>query len=132
MLIIASIILIENRQSVFDGDLHAYIYQLSFITFTIIRNTVSIYSSCFPSTSMSACVKWAKEHVDAFNVILERQLSAVDPESGIGKDCIARAKKHAKMLESVGMDFTELVGRGIAHENSETLPRGDGLGITGA
>ncbi|KAF2143820.1 uncharacterized protein K452DRAFT_268237 [Aplosporella prunicola CBS 121167] len=101
----------RTRQCIFDGDLHQYIYQLSFIYFTVIRNTVLTYQSCFPATSMSACVKWAKEHVESFNGILSRQLSTVEQDNPVWVECMARAKEHGGMLADVGLDFKDLVGK---------------------
>jgi hypothetical protein len=62
---------------------------------------------------MSACVKWAKEHVDGFNGILARQLSSVDSRSQIWADCMGRAREHAQLLVDVGLDFKDLIGRGV-------------------
>lgn len=59
---------------------------------------------------MSACVKWAKEHVDAFNEILDRQLSSVPKESETWKQCMERAHTHAKLLTDAGLDFKGLIG----------------------
>ncbi|KAK7538148.1 Cullin repeat-like-containing domain protein [Phyllosticta citribraziliensis] len=108
----------RTRQCVFDGDLHHYIYQISYIYFTIIRNTVVTYQSCFPATMMSACVKWAKDHVDDFNSILSRQLSTVDRDSATWTECMQRAQKHGSLLAGVGLDFKDLIGKGIGMEDS--------------
>lgn len=59
---------------------------------------------------LSACVKWAKGHVDDFNALLQRQLSSVDSDSGTYKDCMEQAHEHAAMLSEVGLDFKDLVG----------------------
>jgi hypothetical protein len=59
---------------------------------------------------MSACIKWAKEHVDAFNELLERQLSSVPKESETWRICMERAKLHAGMLSEAGLDFRGLIG----------------------
>lgn len=61
----------------------------------------------------SACVKWAKEHVDDFNVILARQLSSVESDSPVWAECMERAKEHAMLLLEVGLDFKDLIGRGF-------------------
>ena len=75
---------------------------------------------------MSACVKWAKEHLDGFNVLLSRQLSSVDGGSPIWQACIDRAKEHATMMNEVGLDFKELVGVRMGTEDTvETV----GLGL---
>lgn len=102
-----------HRQCVFEGDIHQYIYQISFVYFTLIKNTVSIYQQCFAPLMMSACVKWAKEHVDGFNVILARQLSSVKSDSPVWAECMERAKEHAMLLLEVGLDFKDLIGRGV-------------------
>jgi hypothetical protein len=66
---------------------------------------------------MSACVKWAKEHVDDFNALLERQLSSVDESSETWKECMERAHMHASMLGEVGLDFKDLIGRRHTRDN---------------
>ncbi|KAI0159846.1 exocyst complex component EXO84 [Xylariaceae sp. FL1272] len=115
------------RQCVFQGDLHVYIWQLSFVYFRIIRNTVSCFQSCFPQTMMSACVKWAKEEVDAFNAILARQLSSTEKGGEVWNQCMERAKIHAQMLEEVQLDFKDLVCRDVPETATASGPVGLGL-----
>lgn len=96
--------------------------------FALIRNTVNCFQSCFPPPMMSACVKWAKEEVEAFNAILARQLSSTEPGGKIWTECMDRAREHAKMLSEVGLDFTDLVGRELMHEaDANNSPVGLGL-----
>lgn len=78
---------------------------------------------------MSVCVKWAKEEVEAFNVILARQLSSTEPGGPVWTQCMERAKEHAKKLSEVGLDFMNLVGQDLEHipEQQETPPVGLGL-----
>jgi hypothetical protein len=59
---------------------------------------------------MSACVKWAKEHVDDFNAVLERQLSSVERGSETFKLCMDTVLVHAGMLAEAGLDFTNMIG----------------------
>ncbi|KAK2752888.1 exocyst complex component exo84 [Arachnomyces sp. PD_36] len=101
------------RQCVFEGDLPLYIFQISFVYFTIIKNTIHIYQQCFPSLMMSACIKWAKEHLDGFNAILARQLSSVDPGTPAWDKCINIVHEHANLLSEVGVDFKDMVGAGL-------------------
>ena len=98
------------RQCVFEGDLHQYILEVSYVYFTLIKNTVSNYQQCFPPLMMSACVKWAKEHLDGFNIILARQLSSVQKDSPTWKQCMEGARQHAMLTDEVGLDFEGLVG----------------------
>lgn len=105
----------RNRQILFEGNLHHHIFQISFVYFTLIRNTVSIYQQCFPPLMMSACVKWAKEHLDEFNRILASQLSNVQRDSPTWTECMERAREHAKMIDEVGLDFKDLVGVEFEH-----------------
>lgn len=65
---------------------------------------------------MSACVKWAKEHVDQFNILLKRQLSSVDQDGKLWSECMELAHEHARVLRDVGLDFSELVGSGVREE----------------
>jgi exocyst complex component 8 len=76
---------------------------------------------------MSACVKWAKEQVDAFNVILARQLSSTERGGPVWTECMNQAKEHAKMLSEVGLDFKSLIGRDSSSSQGENGPVGLGL-----
>ncbi|KAL9046974.1 MAG: hypothetical protein Q9214_000336, partial [Letrouitia sp. 1 TL-2023] len=98
---------------VFEGDLRDYVFQQSFVYFKLIKNTVSIYQQCFPPLMMSACVKWAKEQLDDFNVVLSRQLSSVQQGSPTWNECMEQARGNAKMVDEVGLDFKDLVKAGI-------------------
>lgn len=73
------------------------------------KNTVNVFQQCFPTLMTSACVKWAKEHLDGFNVILSRQLSSVQRGSPTWNECMDQAKAHAMMVNEVGLDFKGLV-----------------------
>lgn len=118
-----------RRQCIFQGDLHLYIWELSFVYFTIIHNTVQCFQSCFPPPMMSVCVKWSKEEVEAFNVILARQLSSTEPGGAVWTQCMDRAREHAKKLSEVGLDFVNLVGRNLQSSGpvEEEAPIGLGL-----
>lgn len=116
-----------QRQCIFEGNLHQYIWEVSFVYFTIIRNTVSTFQMCFPPLLMSACVKWAKEQVDTFNAILARQLSSTPQDGEVWKKCMDQANEHAKMLADVGLDFRGMIGRGSSGEDDRKEPVGLGL-----
>ncbi|KAL2267055.1 hypothetical protein VTJ83DRAFT_4332 [Remersonia thermophila] len=123
----------RTRQCIFQGNLNNYIWEISFVYFTIIRNTVSCFQASFPPTMMSACVKWAKEEVDAFNAILARQLSGEKEESEVWTQCMETAKDHAAMLSEVDLDFRNLVGRNVKVADGVTnAPQGLGLNMGGA
>lgn len=79
----------------------------------IIHNTVKCFQSCFPPPMMSTCVKWAKQEVEAFNLILARQLSSTERHGEVWTQCMDRVKEHAKLLSEVGLDFMNLVGRDV-------------------
>ncbi|CCF46783.1 exocyst complex component EXO84 [Colletotrichum higginsianum] len=117
----------RSRQCIFQGDLHLYIWEVSFVYFSLIRNTVSCFHSCFPPPMMSACVKWAKEEVEAFNAILARQLSGTERGGKVWNDCMERAHEHAKMLNEVQLDFRTLVGRDLEQPSGVASPVGLGL-----
>ncbi|CCU74773.1 unnamed protein product [Blumeria hordei] len=107
----------RSRQCIFEGNLFQYIWEISFIYFTIIRNTVSTYQACFPSPLMSACVKWAKEQVESFSLMLERQLSNTERNGPVWTECMAQAKQHANMLSEVGLDIKGLISRNTDHSS---------------
>lgn len=96
--------------------------------FQIIRNTVLCFQACFPPSMMSACVKWAKTEVEAFNVILARQLSGTERDSPVWKECMERAHEHARLLSEVGLDFRNLVGKELKQgAKGANSPAGLGL-----
>lgn len=111
----------RSRQILFEGNLHRHIFQISFVYFTLIKNTVHIYQQCFPPLMMSACVKWAKEHLDNFNKILASQLSNVQRGSPTWHECIDRAREHARMMDEVGLDFKGLVGVNLEEEGDHHM-----------
>ncbi|EFQ86891.1 hypothetical protein CFE70_008172 [Pyrenophora teres f. teres 0-1] len=120
----------RSRQCIFEGNLPDYIFQISYIYFTIIKNTVDMFQKCFPQQLMSACVKWAKENIDQFNVLLKRQLSSVEEGGNVWNECLTLAHEHAEMLRGVGLDFTELVGNGIRESDIEGGQGAVGLGVS--
>jgi hypothetical protein len=78
---------------------------------------------------MSACVKWAKEEVEAFNAILARQLSSTDEDGEVWTLCMDRAKSHAKMLSDVGLDFRNLVGQKVKNTEQVTVAASGPVGL---
>lgn len=79
---------------------------------------------------MSACVKWAKEEVEAFNVILARQLSSTERGGEVWTACMTRASEHAKKLSAVGLDFGNLVGKDAEAQPQRIVAGGTvGLGV---
>ena len=101
------------RSCIFEGDLPLYIFQISFVYFSLIKNTISIYQQCFPSVMTSACIKWAKQHLDGFNALLTRQLSSVQRGTTVWQKCIDIVHEQAQVLTEVGVDFTDLVAKGL-------------------
>ena len=68
---------------------------------------------------MSSCVQWAKERLDEFNALLERQLGSVRVGSADWNNCLAKAIGNAGMLGQVGLDFANLVGLGLMKERKD-------------
>ena len=102
------------RQCVFEGDLHRYIFQISYVYFTIIKNTVVIYQACFAPLMMSACIKWVTGHLETFNALLVRQLNSVERGGNVWRECMDVVWGHEReMLREVRLDFREVVGRGL-------------------
>lgn len=104
----------RQRQCIFDGDLHKYVFSISYVYFAIIKNTIVTYQTSFPAPTISACVTWANDHLEIFNQILLRQLSAVDHGGRAWTECVDVVWKHERaMLGEVGLDFREVIGRGL-------------------
>ncbi|RMZ77737.1 hypothetical protein DV738_g4241, partial [Chaetothyriales sp. CBS 135597] len=102
------------RQCLFEGDLHKYIFTISYLYFTMIRNTVLIYQVSFNPAAMSAVVKWANDHLEHFNELLQRQLSTVDRNAKAWRECMDLVWEHERtVLGTQGLDFGEVVGRGL-------------------
>ncbi|KAL6231017.1 exocyst complex component exo84 [Aspergillus navahoensis] len=111
------------RACIFEGDLPLYIFQISFVYFTLIKNTISTYQQCFPSVMTSACIKWAKHHLDGFNALLTRQLSSVQRGTTVWQKCIDIVHEQADILAEVGVDFTDLVAKGLEMTEEEIVAR---------
>lgn len=117
------------RQCVFEGDLHRYIFQISYVYFTIIKNTVVTYQACFAPLMMSACIKWATGHLETFNALLVRQLSSVERGGSVWRECMDLVWSHEReMLGEVGLDFREVVGRGLDIKGDATRTRSNNEG----
>ncbi|KIW11823.1 hypothetical protein PV08_09096 [Exophiala spinifera] len=102
------------RQCVFDGDLHRYVFSISYVYFTIVKNTVLIYQASFAPTTISACIKWANGHLETFNTLLVRQLSAIERQGQLWRECMDVVWSHEKeMLGDFGLNFREVIGRGL-------------------
>ncbi|KAF8475760.1 Cullin repeat-like-containing domain protein [Kalaharituber pfeilii] len=95
----------RTRQVRFEGDIPLYISQIALVQFTLIRNTVEIYNSCFDHKLASALVKWAKEHVASFIELYQRQLEGVEKGDQVRKNCEDIVMMHSAMLVDVGLDF---------------------------
>lgn len=111
----------HNRACVFEGDLPLYIFQISYVYFSLIKNTIAIYQQCFPGVMSSSCIRWAKHHLDGFNGLLGRQLSSVQRGTTVWQKCLDIVHEHAALLTAVGVDFTDLVARGL--EDGEDASR---------
>jgi hypothetical protein len=123
------VILTNLSQCTFEGNLSDYIFQISYIYFVVIKNTVDMFQKCFPQQLMSACVKWAKEHVDQFNILLKRQLSSVEQDGQVWRDCLELAHEHANMLREVGLDFSDLVGSGLTDPDEMAVVQQGPVGL---
>ena len=80
----------------------------------------------------SACIKWAKQHLDGFNARLTRQLSTVQRGTTVWQKCIDIVHEQAEVLREVAVDFTDLVARGLEmngeeRENRPQMTRSESL-----
>ena len=105
---------VRTRQLPFTGPLPPYLHALAYTTFSLLLHTFRTFSTSFPPASGSAVVKWAKERVDEFNVVLERQLSSVERGTELWRECVETVKREAAVLWVVGVDFRGLVARNLA------------------
>ena len=102
------------RQCVFEGDLHRYIFQISYVYFRVVKNTITVYMACFAQGMMSAVVKWAYEWMEGFNVLLRRQLGSVERGGTVWRECMGLVNGFEEELRmEVGVDFRGIVGKGL-------------------
>lgn len=66
----------------------------------------------------SACIKWAKGHLDDFNALLGRQLYSVERGTDVWEKCMDIVHEHAELLSEVGVDFGDLVARDLGVDSS--------------
>ncbi|KAK7905309.1 exocyst complex component exo84 [Exophiala xenobiotica] len=115
------------RQCIFDGDLHRYVFSISYVYFTVVKNTVLIYQASFAPTTISACIKWANTHLETFNVLLVRQLSAIEKQGKLWRECMDVVWSHEKeMLGDFGLNFREVIGRSLEVKDISGLTPGNG------
>jgi hypothetical protein len=69
----------------------------------------------------SSCIRWAKTHIDGFNALLRRQLSSVQRGTSVWHRCLDIVHEHAALLTEVGVDFTDLVARGLEDHSEDGL-----------
>ncbi len=119
------------RQCVFEGDLHRYVFSISYVYFTVVKNTVLIYQAAFTNPgAISACIKWAGVHLETFNTLLVRQLSAIERDGRLWRECMDVVWAHEReMLGNFGLDFREVVGRDM--ENRNMAGRNEKMGPSG-
>ncbi|KIW34152.1 uncharacterized protein PV07_00948 [Cladophialophora immunda] len=123
------------RQCVFEGDLHRYVFSISYVYFTIVKNTVLIYQAAFSPLTISACVKWADMHLETFNTLLVRQLSAIEKQGKLWRECMDVVWQHEReMLGDSGLDFREVIGRELEVRDlpSTAKPGGNTGGSAGS
>ncbi|KAI5799997.1 Cullin repeat-like-containing domain protein [Geopyxis carbonaria] len=118
----------RTRQVQLEGDVALYVSQVALVQFTLIKNTVEIYNSCFDYRLASALVRWAKKHIENYIELLERQLQAVEPDSKVFDDCMEITKIHSTMLVDCGLDFKELKNP-LATVSSRQDAEAVGLGL---
>jgi hypothetical protein len=119
------------RQCVFEGDLHRYVFSISYVYFTLVKNTVLIYQAAFTAPgAISACIKWAGVHLETFNTLLVRQLSAIEREGKLWRECMDVVWGHERgMLGDFGLDFREIIGRGL--ETRDNTGKNEQVGAAG-
>ena len=119
----------DIRQCTFTGSLPNYLSQLAYVYFTLLANTLSIFSTAFPPATTSAAVVWAKQHVEEFNEVLARQLSSVERESETWREVMTSVKRQAGVLSEVGLEFGDLVGKGVEGDVTNDASVAVGLGV---
>jgi hypothetical protein len=107
---------VRTRQLPFTGAMEPYIHALAYTTFTLILHTFRTFNQSFLTTSASAVVRWAKERVDEFNAVIERQLSSVARDSDVWNASLNVVREQAATLSEVGVDFKDLILQGLTHE----------------
>ncbi|KAL9051797.1 MAG: hypothetical protein Q9162_005791 [Coniocarpon cinnabarinum] len=91
------------------GDLGSYLFQLAWITFTLLKNTIKVYQGAFSAPMGSAVVTWAHGQTAGFNRVLLRHLGRLGEAE---RERVMEGVRSAEgVLREVGVDFGSEIGR---------------------
>ncbi|KAF8600918.1 hypothetical protein BDV93DRAFT_446726 [Ceratobasidium sp. AG-I] len=104
----------------FEGDVRAYVKELSLVVFTSIKHTADWYLASFRDIEMaSGLVRWAKEQVEDFAKMFCMQLYGAESNNSqhaqaddvtTAQECIHITKtQNRRLLRDIGMDFNFLI-----------------------
>ena len=105
----SSVVRTRVSQCADTGDLGSYLFQLAWITFTLVKNTILVYQGAFSQTMGSAVVTWAHGQTETFNRVLVRHLGRLSVEERVR--VMSSVRGCEEILREVGVDFGGEVGR---------------------
>eukprot|EP00835_Amoeboradix_gromovi_P004759 NODE_393_length_9450_cov_0.506791.p2 type:complete len:778 gc:universal NODE_393_length_9450_cov_0.506791:2297-4630(+) len=107
----SSLIKKRARQIVYQGDVVNFISDLSFVLFSLIRNTGDWYTTSFKDAMMvSIYVKWARDEVSSYVSTCQRHLNS-NQFGSLRKvaQTLYQIEHHAEILNKSGINITYII-----------------------
>ena len=99
------------RQILYQGDMVVFISDLSFVLFSLIKNTGDWFTTSFKDAMMiSIYVKWAREEVGQYVVICQRHLNQTQfSQLRRVAQVLYQIEHHAELLNKSGLFITYII-----------------------
>lgn len=104
---ISSKIIAERARSVhFMDDVVGYISQMAVIYFQLVKATIEIYRAAFPNSEESSIVvSWARQEVDKYASVFDRQLYRIPSKTRSYRQCVDVSRRESSQLHQLSMDL---------------------------
>lgn len=93
------------------GNIQEFMFQLSFLYFSPIKQTISVYVEAFPQQMTSASIAWAEARIREFNKRQALHLGVDFVTEEQRTQCREQSLAHAQVLKEVQVDYDWLVNR---------------------
>lgn len=101
-----------NSKTTYEGDIELYMYQISYVYFNSIKNTIKVYNESFDPQMLSSCITWAQEQVERFKKHQAMHLDCDEVSDEQKARCRQQTLQHSKMLSDVNVDFSWMLSGG--------------------
>ena len=107
----------KTRKLRFEGTLVKYISDLSFLVFSILRNTCDWYSASFESSSF---IVWASNEIKKFCNVFRRQVLK-SPDFMLINECMIALQSQTNILKEASVDLSFLIDGYFSSDIDESL-----------